>query len=214
MLFPVLMLVLGRAVLDQLTFATNLSAHHRARRIHAPFPARARARARRRRFAALPDAKPGPAGRIVRKRNVAVDPIAHLARADASKGSVPTTAFQREHRSTVEAVAREPDHLAVLCAARVRTTRREIKEDVGGGHEERVRKEDLRVGRRLVREEHYEWWTSLVQDRAEDEVDLREAGRASLELERVLEPRIYICSSVAPPHREVSREQGLSDSRR
>jgi len=193
MLFPVLVLVLGRAVLDQLAFATNLSAHHRARRVHAPFPARTR----RRGLAALPDASAGPAGRVVHKRDVAVDPIAHLARAHAAKGSMPTAALQREHRRAVKAVAWEPDHLAVLGAARVWAPRREIEEDVGGGHEERVREEDLRVGRRLVREEHYERRTPLVQDRAEDEVDLREAGCASLELERVLEARIYICHPTA-----------------
>ena len=197
MLFPVLVLVLGRAVLDQLTFATNLSAHHRARRVHAPFPARTR----RRGLAALPDASAGPASRVVRKRDVAVDPIAHLARAHAAKGSMPTAALQREHRRTVEAVAWEPDHFAVLGAARVWAPRREIEEDVGGGDEERVREEDLRVGRRLVREEHYERRTPLIQDRAEDEVDLREAGRASLELERVLQARIYIRQVVPPEAR-------------
>jgi hypothetical protein len=54
-----------------------------------------------------------------------------------------------------------------------------------------VREEDLRVGRRLVREEDYERRTPLVQYRAEDEVDLRETGRAALELERVLQARIW-----------------------
>ena len=51
-------------------------------------------------------------------------------------------------------MAREADHLAVLCAAWVGTPRREIGEHINGGDEERVAtEEDLRVGRRLVREE-------------------------------------------------------------
>ena len=87
-------------------------------------------------------------------------------------------------------MAREADHLAILRAARIGTPRGEVKEDVGGGDEERVREEDLRVGCRLVREEDYERRTPLVQDRAEDEVDLGEAGRAALELERVFQTRI------------------------
>ena len=41
-----------------------------------------------------------------------------------------------------------------------------------------------------MREEEYEWQTLLVQDRAEDEVDLQEAGHAALELKRVLQTRI------------------------
>lgn len=183
MLLPVLVLVLRRAVLDQLALAADLSAHRRPRRT---LPIRARRRA----LATLPEGSL-PKRRVLRERDVAVDPIAHLARAHAAKGGpVPAAALEREHRRAVEAVAREADHLAVLRAARVGTPRGEIEEDVGGGDEERVREEDLRVGRRLVREEDYERRTPLVQDRAEDEVDLREAGRAALELERVLQPRI------------------------
>jgi hypothetical protein len=97
--------------------------------------------------------------------------------------------LEREHRRAVEAVAREADHLAVLRATRVGTPRGEI-EDVGGGDEERVREEDLRVGRRLVREEGYERRTPLVQDRAGDGVHLGKAGCAALELKRVLQTRI------------------------
>lgn len=41
-----------------------------------------------------------------------------------------------------------------------------------------------------MREEHYEWRTPLVQDCAEDEVDLGEAGCSSLVLQRVLKTRI------------------------
>ena len=43
MLFPVLALVLRRAVLDQLALATNLTTYHRASGIRAPFPTRGRA---------------------------------------------------------------------------------------------------------------------------------------------------------------------------
>ncbi len=50
--------------------------------------------------------------------------------------------------------------------------------------------EYLGVGGRLVREEDDEGRASLVEDRAEDEVDLWETGRASLVLERVLESRV------------------------
>jgi hypothetical protein len=53
-----------------------------------------------------------------------------------------------------------------------------------------MREEDLRVGGRLVREEHYERWAPLVQDCAEDEVDLGEAGRASLVFKCMLKTRI------------------------
>ena len=77
---------------------------------------------------------------------------------------------------------RESYHFAVLCATGVRATRWEIEENVGRGDEDWVREENLRVGGRLVREEHYERRTSLVQDCAEDEVDLRETGRAPLVL--------------------------------
>jgi len=183
MLLPVLVLVLCRAVLDQLALAADLSAHRRPRRA---LPIRTRRRA----LATLPDDSLARR-RLLGKRDVAVDPIAHLARAHAAKGGpVSAATLEREHGRAVEAVAREADHLAVLRAARVGTPRREIEEDVGGGDEERVREEDLRVGRRLVREEDYERRTPLVQYRAEDEVDLREAGRAALELERVLQTRI------------------------
>ena len=41
-----------------------------------------------------------------------------------------------------------------------------------------------------MREEHYERRTSLVQDGAEDEVDLGEAGCASLVLQRMFKTRI------------------------
>jgi hypothetical protein len=77
---------------------------------------------------------------------------------------------------------RKSDHLAVFCTTRVGAPRRKIEENFGCGDEEGVREEDLRVRGRLVREEHYERRTPLVQDRTEDEVDLREAGRASLVL--------------------------------
>ena len=183
MLFPVLVLVLRRAVLDQLALAADLSTHRRPRRA---LPIRTRRRA----LATLSNGSLARR-RILGKRHVAVDPIAHLARAHAAKGGrVPAAALEREHGGAVEAVAREADHLAVLRAARVGTPRGEVEEDVGGGDEERVREEDLRVGRRLVREEDYERRTPLVQDRAEDEVDLWEAGRAALELECVLQTRI------------------------
>jgi len=157
MLFPVLVLVLRRAVLDQLALAADLSAHRRPRRRALPI------RTRRRALAALPEGSLAKR-RVLGKRDVAVDPVAHLARAHAAKGGppVPAAALEREHRGAVEAVAREADHLAVLGAARVGTPRGEIEEDVGGGDEERVREEDLRVGRRLVREEDYERRTPLV----------------------------------------------------
>ena len=166
MLFPVLVLVLRRAVLDQLAFATDLRAHRRPRRIRAPLPTRARRRA----LAALPSPRTATTTtttarfrrRILQKRNIAVDPIAHLARAHAPKGPPRAAALQRENRRALEAAPREADHLAVLRAARVRAPRREVEEDVGGGYEERVREEDLRVGRRLVREEHDEGRASLV----------------------------------------------------
>jgi hypothetical protein len=87
-------------------------------------------------------------------------------------------------------VPRESDHFTVLCAARVGTPRREIEEDVGCGDKERVGEENLRVRGRLVREEHYERRPSFVNDRTEDQVDLGEARRASLVLQRMLKTRI------------------------
>src|SRR6266851_2686422 len=104
MLFPVLVLVLRRAVLDQLAFATDLRAHRRPRRVRAPLPTRARRRA----LAALPSPRTATTAtttaaarfrrRILQKRNVAVDPIAHLARAHAPKGPAAAAALQREDR--------------------------------------------------------------------------------------------------------------------
>jgi hypothetical protein len=84
----------------------------------------------------------------------------------------------------------ESDHLAVLCATRIGTPRREIKKDVGCGDKERVREENLRVGGRLVGKEHYERRASLVKDRTEDEIDLGEARRPSLMLQCMLKMRI------------------------
>ena len=100
-------------------------------------------------------------------------------------------ALEREDNGGVDAGAGEADHLAVVGAAGVRAAGGEVDEYVGGGDEDRVREEYLRVGRRLVREEHDERRSSLVEDRAEYEVDLREAGRAPLVLQRVLEARVY-----------------------
>jgi hypothetical protein len=76
----------------------------------------------------------------------------------------------------------ESYHFAVLCATRVGAARWEIEEYVGRRDEDWVREENLRVGGRLVREEHYERRASLVQYRTEDEVDLGEAGCTSLVL--------------------------------
>jgi hypothetical protein len=168
MLFPVLALVLRRAVLDQLALATNLSTYRRASGIRAPFPTRGRA------LAAFPNR------RALCERDVAIDPIAHLTCPHTPKGPALAAPFQREHSRAVEAMPRESYHFAVLCAAWVGAARWEIEENVGRGDEDWVREEDLRVGGRLVREEHYERRTSLVQDCAEDEVDLGEAGCASL----------------------------------
>lgn len=85
---------------------------------------------------------------------------------------------------------RESYHFAVLCATRVGAARWEIEENVGHRDEDWVREENLRVGGGLVREEHYERRTSLVQDCAEDEVDLGETGCASLVLQCMLKARI------------------------
>ena len=179
MLFPVLALVLRRTVLDQLALAADLSPYRRPCGINAPFPARGGGA-----LATLPH------GRVHRKRDVAIDPVAHLACSHAPKRPAPPPPLQREHRRSFEAVSRKSDHLAVLCATRVGAARREIEEDIGCGDEERVCEEDLRVGGRLVREEHYERRTPLVQDGAEDEVDLGEAGCASLVLQRMFKTRI------------------------
>jgi hypothetical protein len=179
MLIPVLALVLRRAVLDQLAFATDLSTYHRPWGIRAPFPTCGGGA-----LAALTH------GRVLRERDVAVDPIAHLACSHAPKGPTPAATLKREHSRAIEAVPREADHLAVLRATRVGAARGEIEEDISRGDEEWVREEDLRVGGRLVREEHYKRWTPLVQDCAEYEVDLGEARCASLVLQCMLETRV------------------------
>ena len=51
--------------------------------------------------------------------------------------------LEQKHCRAIESVVREADHLAVFHAARVRTPRGEIEEDVGGRDEERVCEEDL-----------------------------------------------------------------------
>jgi hypothetical protein len=170
MLFPVLALVLRRAVLDQLALAANLSTYRRASGVRAPFPTRGRA------LATFPNR------RVLCKCDVAIDPVAHLTCTHTPKGPALAAPLQREHSRAVEPMPRESYHLAVLCAAWVGAARWEIEENVGRGDKEWVREENLRVGGRLVREEHYERRTSLVQDCAEDEVDLGEAGCASLVL--------------------------------
>jgi len=187
MLLPIPALVFCRAVLDQFTFPTDLSTHRRPCSIRArAFPTH-----RRRGFAAAP-LPAGARGILLCQRDLAVDPIAHLARAhataEACAGALAIS--EREDDSAVEAVAGEADHLAVLCAAGVRAAGGEVCEYVGGGDEDGVREEYLRVGRGLVREEHDERRAPLVEDRAEDEVDLRETGRAPLVLHRVLEARV------------------------
>jgi len=155
-----------------------LSAPRRPSRVHAPFPACGGA------LTALAN------GRILRKRDVAIDPVAHLARPDAPKRPGLAPALQRKHGRAVEAVSGEPDHLAVLRAARIGAPRGKVEEYVGGGDKKRVCEEDLGVGGRLVGEEHYERRTPFVEDRTEDEVDLGEAGRASLVLKCMLKARI------------------------
>jgi len=131
MLFPVLALVLRRAVLDQLALATDLSAYCRPSRVRAPFPARGGA------LATLPNR------RALRERDVAIDPIAHLTRPHTPKGPTLAAPLQREHSRAVEAVPGESDHFAVLRATRVGAARWEIEKYVGGGDVEWVREEDL-----------------------------------------------------------------------
>ncbi len=131
MLFPVLALVLRRAILDQLAFATDLSTYHRPSRIRAPLSARGGA------LATLPNR------RVLSERDVAIDPIAHLTRPHTPKGPALAAPLQREHSSAIEAVPRESDHFAVLCATWVGATRWEIEKNVGGGDVEWVREEDL-----------------------------------------------------------------------
>ena len=131
MLFPVLALVLCRAVFDQLAFATDLSTYCRPCGVHAPLPARRGA------LATLPHR------RVLGKRDVAIDPIAHLACSHPPKRPAPPAPLQREHGRAVQAVSRKSDHLAVLCATRVRAARWEVKEDIGCGDEEWVCEEDL-----------------------------------------------------------------------
>jgi hypothetical protein len=84
-------------------------------------------RTRRRALATLSDGSSLARWRILGKRDVAVDPVAHLA-----------AALEREHGGAVGAMAREADHLAVLRAAWVGIPRGEIEEDIDGGDEERV----------------------------------------------------------------------------
>ena len=99
--------------------------------------------------------------------------------------------LEGEDDGGVYASAGEADHLAVVGAAGVGAAGGEVDEYVGGGDEDRVWEEYLRVGRCLVREEYDERRSSLVEDRAEYEVDLWGAGRAPLVLQRVLEARVY-----------------------
>ena len=131
MLFPVLALVLRRTVLDQLAFAADLSPYRRPCGVNAPFPARGGA------LATLPH------GRVYGERDVAIDPVAHLACSHAPKRPAPATPLQREHRRSVEAMSRKSDHLAVLCATRVGAAGWEVEKDIGRGDEERVCEEDL-----------------------------------------------------------------------
>ena len=135
MLLPVLALMFRRAVLDQLAFAADLSAHRRLCSIGArahPTPGR------RALTAALPAAMRDI---LLRECDVAFDPIAHLARTYAAAAGA--GALEREDDGAVEAVAGEADHLAVLCAAGVRAAGGEVCEYVGGGDEDGVGEEYL-----------------------------------------------------------------------
>jgi hypothetical protein len=109
MLFPVLALVLRRAVPDQLAFTTDLSTYRRPYCVHAPFPVRG--------GGAL--AASLPYGHVPGERDVAIDPITHLACSHASKAPAPATTLQRKNCRTVKAVPRKSDHLTVFCATRV-----------------------------------------------------------------------------------------------
>jgi hypothetical protein len=132
MLFPVLALVLRRTVLDQLAFAADLSPYRRPCGVNAAFPARGGGA-----LATLSH------GRVHGERDVAIDPVAHLACSHAPKRPAPPAPLQREHRRSVEAMSRKSDHLAVLCATRVGAAGWEVEKDIGRGDEERVCEEDL-----------------------------------------------------------------------
>lgn len=106
MLFPVLALVLRRAVPDQLAFTTDLSTYHRPYSVQAPFPICG--------GGAL--AASLPYGCVLGERDIAIDPIAHLACSHAPKAPAPAATLQRENCRTVKPVPRKSDHLAVFCA--------------------------------------------------------------------------------------------------
>ena len=89
MLFPVLALVLRRAVLDRLALATNLSTYRRTSGVRAPFPTRGRA------LATFSNR------RGLRERDVAIDPITHLTCPHTPKGPALAAPLQREHCRTV-----------------------------------------------------------------------------------------------------------------
>ena len=51
--------------------------------------------------------------------------------------------LEQKHHHAVKSVVWEVDHLAVFCAAQVRTPQGEIEEDVGSKDKEQVHEEDL-----------------------------------------------------------------------
>ncbi len=90
------------------------------RDVRASFPTHGRA------FATLSDS------RTLREHDVEINPVAHLACLNTPKGPALAAPLQREH-SYIEAMVRETDHFAVLCATRVGEARWDIKENVGRG---------------------------------------------------------------------------------
>jgi hypothetical protein len=179
-LLPVLALVLKRAVLDEAALAACLAHDLGAARVDA---------------AALgplgaPTIAPGDRDALLAETHLAVDPVAHLPPLDALAEAA--AALNVEDLRALGPAPREADHLAVVGAARVRAAGRVVEEEVRRGDVRAVGEDDLGVRGGLMREKDEEAGAFLVEEGAEGEVDLREAGGTALAREGVRDAHVVV----------------------
>lgn len=175
---PILALMVERTVLDEAALAARLAHNLRATRIDAALGA-----------LGAPTVAPDRDALVV-EAHLAVDPVAHLPALDAL--AIPPTALDVKHLRTLGAAPREADHLAVVCAARIRAASGVVEEEVRSGDVRAVGEDDLGIGGGLVGEEDEEAGAFLVEQCAEGEVDLGEARRAALARECVCDAHVVV----------------------
>ena len=140
MLVPVLPLMFGRTIFDQPALATDEAV--RGWRVGAVSTAL-------RTLGTLTAF--GISLGFLSEDDIAVYPVAHLLGFDLFPVSAAT--FYRENHCPFDAPPGEADHFTIIVATGVWASAREVEEDIFCRYKERVREENLGVGRRLMREQ-------------------------------------------------------------